>query len=228
VQWTAIRRGVGRAYYDVLRHHTLQVAAALSYYFILSVFPALIFLSAILGYIPLPDLFGSVLLFIARLLPQDAMRIIHSVLDDVFASNRGTWLSLGLIGTLWVVSGAFDATIEALNIAYDVREDRPFWKTRLLALGLASLSGGLLLAALAVLMVGPKFAEWLSARLSLSEVFVLLWPFLHWSIAISFYWTSFVLLVGAELNAELAKESDEGEIQRKEETTEKEKLDHAA
>jgi membrane protein len=279
----------------VVQHHTLQVSAALSYYFILSVFPALILLSAIVGFIPVPDLFGAILVFMARLLPQDAMHLIHSVLADVLAANRGAWLSLGFIGTLWIVSSAFDATIEALDIAYDVRDNRPFWKTRLLALGLAGLSGGLLVMALAVLLVGPRFGEWLATRLDLSRAFVLLWPFLHWGIAIGFaviaveaiyflapnikqrfgaslpgsvfsvtfwialsyllgiyfrhfahynrtygtlggfialmtwlYWTSFVLLVGAELNAELAKESKKGEIQQKEQPEVESELDRAA
>jgi membrane protein len=261
----------------------LQVSAALSYYFILSIFPALILLSATVGYMPVPDLFGAILVVMARLLPQDAMRLIHSVLADVLTANRGAWLSFGLIGTLWIVSSAFDAIIEALDIAYDVQDERPIWKSRLLALGLAGASGGLLLVSLAVLILGPRFGQWLAARLEISRLFVLLWPLLHWSIAITFavvaveaiyflapnvkqrlvatlpgaifcvtvwivfshllgvyfrhfahfnrtygtlggfiammiwlYWTSFVLLVGAELNAELAKESKMGEIKKTE------------
>jgi membrane protein len=278
----ALESALRRTYCDVLQHHTLQVSAALSYYFILSVFPALILLSAIVGLMPVPDLFGAVLVFMARLLPQDTMRMVQSILGDVLSSNHGAWLSFGLIGTLWIVSSAFDATIEALDIAYDVEDTRPVWKSRLLAVGLAGLNGGLLLTALAVLIVGPRFGEWLAARLDLSRMFVLLWPFLHWTIAISFavlaveslyflapnvkqrfaaslpgavfsvtvwialsyllgiyfrhfahfnrtygtlggfiammtwlYWTSFVLLVGAELNAELAKQSKKGQIQER-------------
>jgi membrane protein len=278
----ALKSALHRTYSDVLQHHTLQVSAALSYYFILSVFPALILLSAIVGLMPVPDLFGAVLVFMARLLPQDTMRMVQSILGDVLSSNHGAWLSFGLIGTLWIVSSAFDATIEALDIAYDVEDTRPVWKSRLLAVGLAGLNGGLLLTALAVLIVGPRFGEWLAARLDLSRMFVLLWPFLHWTIAISFavlaveslyflapnvkqrfaaslpgavfsvtvwialsyllgiyfrhfahfnrtygtlggfiammtwlYWTSFVLLVGAELNAELAKQSKKGQIQER-------------
>jgi membrane protein len=282
VQFGGIRRALGRAYRDVIRHHTLQVSAALSYYFVLSVFPALIALSAILGLLPLPDIFGRLLLFMGQLLPRDAMRIVYSVLGDVFSSHRGTWLTFGTLGILWTTSSAFDAMIEALDIAYDAEETRPLWKTRLLAIGLAFMSGGLLLSALGVMMVGPRFGDWLAARLSLSAVFAAVWPFLRWAIAISFtvlatellyflapnvkqrfaatlpgallsvtvwnglslllgvyfrhfanfnrvygtlggfialmtwlYWTSFVLLVGAELNAELAKESRKGCVEPK-------------
>ena len=277
-----IKRAFVRAYQDVVRHHTLQVSAALSYYFVLSALPGLIFLSAVVGFIPLPDLLGRVLLLMGRLLPAATMRVVYSILGDVLSSRRGTWLSVGLLGTIWMASAAFDSMIEALDIAYDVKDSRPFWKTRLLAIGLAAISGELLLAALVVMVVGPRFGEWLAVRLALSPVFVAVWPFLRWTIAISFtivavevlyflapdvkqrfaatlpgavlfvagwnglsfllgiyfryfanlnrtygtlggliafmiwlYWTSFALLVGAELNAELAKESEKGGVQPK-------------
>ena len=167
-----IRRALVRAYRDLVRHHTLQVAAALSYYCILSIFPGLIFLSAIVAFIPLPDLFGHVLMLMGRLLPPDTMRGVYSVLGDVLASNRLTWLSFGMVGTIWMASAAFDAMIEALDIAYDVTDDRPYWKTRLLAIGLAAISGGLLLAALALMVVGPRFGAWLASRLDISAVFI--------------------------------------------------------
>ncbi len=52
-----IKGALWRAYTDISRNHSLQMAAALSYYFVLSLFPALIFLSAIVAYLPVPDLF---------------------------------------------------------------------------------------------------------------------------------------------------------------------------
>jgi membrane protein len=268
-----IHRAVSRTYVDLVRHHTLQVSAALSYYFALSVFPGLILLSAIVGFIPIPDLFNHVLSLMARLLPPDTMQSVYSVLHDVLSAHRVTWLSFGMAGTVWMGSSAFDAVIEALDIAYDSNDDRPYWKTRLLAVVLAALSGGLLLVALAVMIVGPRFGDWLAARFAASSAFAAIWPVIHWMIAISFsvlaveliyflapnvkqrfvatlpgailsvvvwialsyllgiyfrhfanynrtygtlggfialmtwlYWTSFVLLVGAELNSELAKE----------------------
>jgi membrane protein len=282
VEMMGIRRALVRAYRDLVRHHTLQVAAALSYYCILSIFPGLIFLSAIVAFIPLPNLFGHVLMLMGRLLPPDTMRGVYSVLGDVLASNRLTWLSFGMVGTIWMASAAFDAMIEALDIAYDVTDDRPYWKTRLLAIGLAAISGGLLLAALALMVVGPRFGDWLASRLDISAVFIAVWPVLRWTIAIAFtvlavemiyflapnvkqrfratlpgavlsvvvwnvlsfllgiyfrhfanfnrtygtlggfvafmiwlYWTSLVLLVGAELNAEMAKVSKTGHIEPK-------------
>ena len=181
-----LRRALAATYRDLLSHHTLQVSAALSYYLVLSVFPALIFLSAMMASLPLPNLFDRVLALMWRLLPADSMRMIHSVLADLLAANRKSWLSVGMIGTIWAGTAAFDAMIEALDIAYDAGETRPWWKTRLLAIGLSAMAAGLLLSALAVMIMGPRFGGWLAARVYLSREFVLLWPAVHWAIAVTF------------------------------------------
>jgi membrane protein len=292
-----IKHALAETYEDVFRNHTLQMAAALSYYCVLSFFPCLIFLSAILAYLPVPNLFDQSLSMMARFLPLDSMGLVRRVLSDVITPNRGTFLSFGVLGTLWTASGAFSAAIEALNIAYDVEDDRPFWKTRPLAVGLALLTGALMLVALSVMIVGPRFGEWLAGRVHLSDLylFVLLWPYIHWSIAIGFtilavealyflapnvqqrflatlpgaflavgcwlalsyllglyfrhfanfnktygtlgasialmtwlYWTGFAMLVGAELNSELAKISSAGKIEEKHEPPPITKIDFAA
>jgi membrane protein len=164
----------------------MQMAAALSYYFVLSLFPALIFLSAVVAYLPVPDLFNQALALMARFLPADTMGLVRRILADVVSPNKGTFLSFGILGALWAASGGFAATIEALNMAYEVKDDRPFWKTRPLAVGLAFITGALMLVALSVMIVGPRFGEWLAGKVHLSNLFVLLWPFIHWTIAVLF------------------------------------------
>jgi membrane protein len=82
------------------RNHTLAMAAALSYYFVLSLFPTLIFLSPIVAYLPVPDLFNQALVLMADLLPPDGMGLVRRVLTDVITANRETVLSVGILGTL--------------------------------------------------------------------------------------------------------------------------------
>src|SRR3954453_16920978 len=95
-----IKTALMRTYDDVARNHTLQMAAALAYYFVLSLFPALIFLSAVVAYLPVPDLFNQALALLARFLPGDAMGLVRRVLADIGSPNKGTFLSLGILGTL--------------------------------------------------------------------------------------------------------------------------------
>ena len=261
----------------------------------MSLFPALIFLSAIVAFLPVPDLFNQALDLMSRFVPADGMGVVKKVLSDVVTPNRGAFLSVGLLGTLWAASGGFSAAIEALNIAYDVDETRPFWKTRPLAIGLTFLTGLLMLTALGVMIVGPHFGEWLAGHLHLSRVWLWLWPYIHWTTSAAFtvlaveaiyylapnvkqrfwttlpgailavafwvglsyllgiyfrsfanfnktygtlgaavalmvwlYWTGFAMLVGAELNAELAKKTKKGAIEQEEEPQKVTKLDLAA
>jgi membrane protein len=76
------------------------MAAALSYYFVLSLFPSLIFLSAVVAYLPVPGLFNQVLDVMSRFLPADSMGLVRRVLADVVTPNKGTFLSFGILGTL--------------------------------------------------------------------------------------------------------------------------------
>jgi membrane protein len=178
---------IGRAYHDALKDQTFQAAAALSYYTIVSVFPALILLSGVMAYIPLPDFFADVLVAMARVLPADAvMPTIYSVLIGVLGANVRAWLSFGTLGTLWLVTSAFDEMIDALDAAYNVTDRRPFWKTRLLAIGLALITGTLLMCAVATMVLGPRVGAWLAGRMSMSGVFTFLWPFIHKALAIGF------------------------------------------
>src|ERR1017187_836982 len=66
-----IKIALTKTYEGVDRYHMLQMAAAMSYYFVISLFPALIFLSGILAYIPIPDLFNQTLHMTGRFLPAD-------------------------------------------------------------------------------------------------------------------------------------------------------------
>jgi membrane protein len=291
----ALKHALIDTYDDIGRNHTLQMAAALSYYFVMSLFPSLIFLSAVVTFLPVPDLFNQALDLIARFVPADSMGLVRKVLADVVTPNRGSFLSFSLLATLWAASGGFAAAIEALNIAYDVEETRPFWKTRPLAIGLTVLIGVLLLIALAVMVVGPRFGDWLSVRFHLSAIWAWTWPYVHWTVSVLFtvlavealyflapnvkqrfwttlpgailavgtwvalsfflgiyfrnfanfnktygtlgaavalmvwlYWTGFAMLMGAELNAELAKRTKAGPIEEQPEPPVVTKLDLTA
>ncbi len=180
-----IRKAFRSAYEDVARNHTSQMAAALSYYFVISLFPAVIFLFGVLAYVPIPNLFDQGVHLIGQFLPAEEMGLVKRLLAGLLSSHRGAFLSFGLLGTVWTASGGFAAMIEALNIAYDVKETRPFWKTRPLAVALALLLP-FLLTALVVMIVGPGFGEFLTAQFHVSQVFSAVWPFLRWAIAIGF------------------------------------------
>jgi len=171
---------------DIAVNHIFSFAAALSYYFVLAFFPALIALAAIVGYLPIPDLFNTVVNNLARVVPPESIGLIRRVVADVITPSRGALLSFGLLGSLWTCSSGFATLIEAVNVAYDVPETRPWWKTRLKALELVFIVGTLVTLAFAFMIVGPQFGEFLAAHLGLSHVFADVWPVLRYVFAVSF------------------------------------------
>jgi membrane protein len=186
VTWSGLRQSLKNAIQNVQDHHTIQVSAALAYYFFLALFPVLIVLSVLLSWFPIPGLFNWVLGTMARVVPAQTMSNVNAVLGGILSPHRGTWLSVGMLGMIWVASAAFDALIEALNIAYNVKDSRPFWKTRLLAMGLGAICGILLLTGLLVIILGPRFGDWLAAELGVPRILASLWGPLHFTIAIAF------------------------------------------
>src|SRR2546427_2153337 len=115
-----VKHALVRTYADVVEGHAMQMAAALSYYFVLSLFPALIFLSAVVAYLPVPDLFNQALTLMARFLPADTMGLVRRVLAGVVSPDKRTFPSFRILGTPLAASGGFGATLETLNIAYRV------------------------------------------------------------------------------------------------------------
>ena len=176
MRWTLVKSALGRTYEGVQRKHTLQMAAGLSYYFVMSLFPLLIVFAATVASLPVPNLFDQALGLASRFMPHESMGLIKAVLRQVITPHRGKFMSFGIVGTIWAASGGFSSMMEALNVAYDVPESRPFWKTRPLAIGLTFLIGILLVIALALMLVGPNFGGWLAAKVGLGSIFVAVWP----------------------------------------------------
>lgn len=184
--WRDWRGILDRAFADVIRNHALTFSAGLSFYFMMGLFPALIALASVVGFLPIPNLFEAILGAMARVVPADSMGPVRQVVSDVISPNRGKLLSFGLLGAIWAVSGGFAGMMEALNVAYDVPETRPYWKTRLLSIWLSFQIGGLMLVALVMILLGPSFGGWAADRLHASRYFALAWPYLRWGITTLF------------------------------------------
>ncbi len=165
---------------DMEKNHTMAFAAALAYYFVLALFPFLIFLSAVVAHLPLPDFFSQVMGLIARVVPAASMGPLKNLMRDTIFSTHSRLLTFGILFTVWSASSGFTALIDALNTAYDVSETRRYWKTRSLAIGLTFSVGCLLVVALGLLLVGPSLSAWFTTTVRLGP----LWPYVRWAVAI--------------------------------------------
>jgi membrane protein len=184
--WLTFKRSLITIYNDVYDEHLFVFAAGLSYYFVLSLFPLLVSMASLLGYIPIPHLFEGFLGLMARLVPGDGMSLVRNIVSDVISHKHKHFLTLGLVFTIWTASSGFAAMIDGLDVVYRVRETRPVWKTRPIALGLTLLSGSLLLGAVGLMIEGTHLGVWFTDRLNLNPGILAAWRYLRWGIAIAF------------------------------------------
>ena len=183
--WLTIKRSLITIYNDVYDEHLFVFAAGLSYYFVLSLFPLLVSMSSLLGYVPIPHLFEGLLSVMAKLVPGDGMSLVRNIVSDVSQKHRH-FLTLGLVFTVWTASSGFAAIIDGLDLVYRVRETRRVWKTRPIALGLTLLAGSLLLVAVGLMVEGTYLGTWFISKFDLNSAILAAWRYLRWGIAMMF------------------------------------------
>ncbi len=158
-------------------------ASALAYRALFSLFPFLLFLMALLGFLNLSEFFAWLREQAALALPAVAMEQVNPVIDQLQQQKSGL-LSVGILVALWTASAGFRSLMNAMNRAYDVVEGRPSWKLMLLSLLYTIGTAVILLASAGLMIVGPQVMEWLADLVGLKETIVLLWAWLRWPVVV--------------------------------------------
>jgi membrane protein len=180
-------------YNELWRTRVFTAAAGLAYYFLLSLVPLVIVFASLLRFLPVNNIAFQMFGLLTALVPPQSMNMVLSVVAGVLEPGHGRVLSFGVIGYLWAATGGFSALIEALDIAYDVEDCRPWWRHRLQAFLLTFTVGALGLLALLAILAGPHFGHLLLLVFPLPDSFALLWPVLRWTIIVVTF------IVGIEL-----------------------------
>src|SRR6186997_1178889 len=133
IGWKEVLR---RTYREVIADDAQALAAELSYYFFLALFPALLCLVALASFFPLQNVTDDMVRLLGRFAPAQMLDLIREQMVKIAEARDGGLLSLGLIGALWSSSGAMVAVVSAMNRAYDIDDSRPWWKVRAQAIAL--------------------------------------------------------------------------------------------
>ena len=168
---------------DFSAHDMSTYAAALAYRLLFSIFPFLIFLTALLGFIGAPQFFDWMREQAAYLLPPQAMEAVNNVLSEVQRPQGGI-MSVGIALAVWSASAGVLGTMDALNVAYGVRERRPTWKRILLSILYTLALAIMLIVAAALMISGPQFLTWLTHYVGLDTLFINIWAWARWPLAI--------------------------------------------
>jgi len=185
-----------RIWREMQRDNVFGDAAQLAYYFLLALFPLLIFVTSIIGMVVGSNtgMRHALFSYLSRVMPSSAFQLIDSTMWEVSNASSAGKLSFGLIAALWAASNGMGAITGALNRAYDLEETRPWWKQRLVAVSLTMGLSILIMGALGLVMGGSHIADHLAAYNRLSSAFTITWKILQWPIALAFMLLSFALI----------------------------------
>src|SRR5919107_2935258 len=193
LSWKELGR---RVYAETTDDDVTGRAAQLSYYFLLALFPALLFLTSLLGYFAGEDsqLRSNLFQYLSAVLPGDVSKLVAETVTDVTQSSGGGKLSFGILATLWAASNGMGAMSESLNAAYDLKESRPWWKVRLTAVGLTLALTLLIVTALVLVLYGHDIADAVAVKVGLGSAFATAWKIVQWPLVLVFVLVAFALI----------------------------------
>jgi membrane protein len=179
--WRAAPGGAWRFAQTALASGLTRMAAALTYYLVLSIFPALLIVAGLLGALGLsPQNVNTLLDAVAAVGPDWAVGFVQGTLSSVLSAG-GTSLALGVgaLLALWTASSYVSAFLWAAQ-QMEGRAPRSFLRELPLRLGLALLLLLLLAACAAAIVVAGPFATWLGDLLGLGDGVLVAWSWLKW------------------------------------------------
>jgi membrane protein len=187
--------GFAKEFYErLLQHKLLGASAELSYYFLFSIFPFLVFLVALAAYLPIQGAVSDVLTRLSRLMPKEAMDIIQNSLTELTRHRRPRLMSISILATIWSASRGVSALTSALNIAYGVQDRRGYLKIQASAIGMTLASALFICSAFALVVLGGKLGFQLASRLHSGRYYLALAAAVRWPLSAA------VMMLSAAMN----------------------------
>jgi membrane protein len=171
MSWKAFGQAVARGWSE---HQISSYAGSLAFSAILALFPFLIFVIALAGLVISPQQIEALLSEVRAVAPPDVTKIVGQEIERM-QGGAAALLTVGVIGSIWAASGGAASAMTALNETYGVRDQRPFWKIRGIAVLSTVLVAGLVLVAILVFVVAAPLSDVLGEPLG-TAVLWLRWP----------------------------------------------------
>ena len=173
-------------YEEVEEDHVMAFAGNLAYKAIFAIFPFFTFLLSLLGLFNAQDLVNTMIENLSGMLPQSATKFIEGQLLSITQSQAESAFTFGAIISillaLWGVSGAFRSVMEAMNVMYEVEEDRPFWKKYGISIFISLAVVLLMLTAFVIVVFGRSIGGAVAEAVGLGTVFQTVWSIVQWPI----------------------------------------------
>jgi membrane protein len=171
---------------EVGEDHVMAFAGNLTYKALFAIFPFFTFLLSLLGLFNATDLVNTMLDKVSGVVPPGAFSFIKNQLLSITQSQAESTFTLGAIVSillaLWGVSGAFRSVMEAMNVMYEVDEDRPFWEKYGISIFISLAVILLMLTAFGLVIFGSTVGGGLASIVGFGSVFQTVWSIVQWPI----------------------------------------------
>ena len=183
-----------RTWHESIADDVPGLAAQLSYYFFLALFPAILFFLALASFFPLGNLTDDIGRLLAPVASPQVLELIQDQMRRLADHDSSGLLTFAVAGAVWSSSAALVSIAQALNTAYDIEETRPWWKVRLVAIGLTIGCALFVLVALALVLIGPTVASALGNATGWGASFTWAWLVLQWPLSFFLVSTAIALV----------------------------------
>ncbi len=183
---------------EVSEDHVMAFAGNLTYKALFAIFPFFTFLLSLLGLFNATELVSRMIEYLSGVLSGPATQFIRDQLLPLTKSQAESAFTFGAIISialaLWGVSGAFRSIMEAMNVMYEVDEDRPFWKVYGLSIFMSLAVIILMLTAFGIVIFGGSVGGGLAGAIGLGGVFEAVWSIVQWPIVACIVLFTFALI----------------------------------
>ena len=184
-QWTpaVLIRLLADAGLRLLRHEGFELSGYIAFTAILALFPFLIFLTALAGFLGNAASADRIIGTLFELAPPEVVQVLAPILRDVLTQQHGGLLTVSILFALWTASSGVEALRTLLNRCYEVAETRAFWMTRPLSVVIVIAGAGLALVLSVALVLGPVIWKVVTAYVPVSGAWFLPWVALRYGLA---------------------------------------------
>ncbi len=170
------------------------MAAEMGFMLVIGIFPFMLFLMAIFGWMGKKSFMNPVLLFMSNIIPHDAMELIRTVLKEVMIFSKGDIMAIiGFIITVVLTSNAVAVVLKGLNTAYKVEETRSFIYTRVLSTIMVFVNTFMLFLSINLIIFGKVIVNFLVSYAEISKAFAITLLTLRWPVAfLALYFMAFI------------------------------------
>lgn len=184
INFDGFYRALKRLIISVIQNDFYGMAAEMGFMMVIGIFPFMLFLTAVFGWMGNKSLMDPILAFLSTFMPEQAMELIITVLSEAMIFSHGRLMAIiGFCVTLVLSTNAMAVVLKGLNRAYKVEETRNFVYTRILSLIMVFVDTMVLFLTINLIVFGKVIISFLITHFHMSKVLAIILLTLRWPVA---------------------------------------------